>query len=225
MAQYWTPYALGPLATSESGGNPTLCNATGHCGLYQFARDTWQQYAPQAGINIGLYPTADTAPAELQTAVALVTPITNWTCPGCNTYANQLASLAGTTTAYPATGTGLTFADPLTAAQGGDYGGGSDTPGLSSNPVPANPGLPYCGNPGVTWWQRLTGGCDPNTSNPGSTGPVSAAASGLTGLFTSLSDPNTWTRVGIILVGLVILLAALFLFGFSSYARAAESRA
>lgn len=246
MAQYWTPYGLTLLAPSEnSAGDPTLCNSTGHCGLYQFARTTWQEFAPAAGVNLYDYPTANLAPAEVQTAVALVTPISNWTCPGCNSYAVTLAQMAGTTAASPQTdplslsipGTDTTSPGSL-YLPGGNYGGGSDsgtfggTPDYSGayNPstVPADPGKPYCGNPGVTWWQRLTGQCTPNSQNPAGTGPFAAAAAGVggvSGFLSSLSDPNTWTRVGVIAIGAVILLAALFLFGFASFARSEHAAA
>ena len=238
MAQYWTPYGLTLLAPSENAaGNPSLCNSTGHCGLYQYDRSTWQEFAPSAGVNLAQYPTADLAPAEVQTAVALVTPISHWTCPGCNSYAVTLAQMSGTTAGFPQSGS-----DPLSLTTA-DSPGSLYLPGTpnSTNPYidPLDPnqqygsgfapaGKPYCGNPGVTWWQRLTGQCDPNTSNPAATGPVSAAATGVGGVggfLSSLSDPNTWTRVGVIAIGAVILLAALFLFGFASFARSEHAAA
>jgi hypothetical protein len=99
---------LKALGKSENAaGDPTLCNASGHCGLYQYSTATWQEFAPKAGVDISLFPTADTAPSAVQTAVAGVTPITHWTCPNCNSQAAGFAATPGFVTSSP----GLTLAD------------------------------------------------------------------------------------------------------------------
>lgn len=57
----------------ESGGNLTAQNPTSSAtGLYQFVLGTWQSFARLAGIDITLYPTAKSAPREVQEAVALL---------------------------------------------------------------------------------------------------------------------------------------------------------
>lgn len=101
---YWSPSALGALAQSESSGQASLVHypnnvawggsstsGSSASGLYGFLTGTWQTYAPQAGVDISQYPYAYTAPASVQTQVAAITPISNWTCPGCNSTASALA--------------------------------------------------------------------------------------------------------------------------------------
>src|SRR5215831_16342357 len=104
MAQYWTAAALPQLAQSESGGradlihypnNPTWGGSGGGSsasGLYGYTTGTWQAYAPKAGVDINQYPYAYLAPADIQTKVASITPISNWTCPGCNSVASRMAT-------------------------------------------------------------------------------------------------------------------------------------
>jgi hypothetical protein len=111
---YWSPTALGPLAQSESSGNASLIHfpnntawggsstaGSSASGLYGFTTPTWQTYAPQAGVDISQYPYAYTAPASVQSQVASVTPISNWTCPGCNSTANTLALSPGNVSSSP----------------------------------------------------------------------------------------------------------------------------
>jgi LysM repeat protein len=54
-----------PIIACESGGNPTVVNASGHAGLLQFSTSTWLRYGG------GQYaPTADKATPAQQLAVA-----------------------------------------------------------------------------------------------------------------------------------------------------------
>ncbi len=133
MTSYLTPQGLQILQGFESSGNPTATNpASTASGLYGFINNTWQLYAPTAGIDISQYPTAASAPASVQTQVAAITPISNWTCPGCDVgFTNALnanpalASSTPTTDFSTVTGGGnssLSFADPTLTGPGGSTG-------------------------------------------------------------------------------------------------------
>src|SRR5215831_3584824 len=58
-------------------------------GAYQFVDRTWRRYADARGFDTNIYPTARSAPPEVQDAVFAQAVKTNglndWTCPGCNT--------------------------------------------------------------------------------------------------------------------------------------------
>ena len=79
------PYACGQLGiildtirTQESGGDYTArADRNGHrpnagsaSGAYQYVNSTWQYWAEQAAIDTTTYPTADSAPPEIQDRVA-----------------------------------------------------------------------------------------------------------------------------------------------------------
>lgn len=113
---YWSPSALSALANSESGGNASLVHypnnvawggsstsGSSATGLYGYLTSTWQQYAPQAGVDISQYPYAYTAPASVQNQVALITPTSAWTCPGCNSTASALAENPNNIVSSPVT--------------------------------------------------------------------------------------------------------------------------
>lgn len=57
-------------------------------GAYQITNTLWNHYAPAAGINTSLYPTAASAPAASQDAtfaqIVQARGLSDWTCPGCN---------------------------------------------------------------------------------------------------------------------------------------------
>jgi hypothetical protein len=140
---FWTPQALGPLAQSESSGNASLIHypsgytpsgvRSSASGLYGYLDSTWQTYASQAGVDTSLYPRAYMAPASVQNQVALITPTSNWTCPGCNATASRLAT-------NPANVTG----SPLSSAAVPDNSSGgtpaSDPTGTSVTMNPAGTG-------------------------------------------------------------------------------------
>lgn len=101
MALYWTSKGLERLAQSESSGRADLVHyPSGYApngkpssasGLYGYLDSTWQTYASRAGVDTTQYPRAYMAPADVQTAVAAQTPISHWTCPGCNSVAENMA--------------------------------------------------------------------------------------------------------------------------------------
>lgn len=101
MALYWTSSGLQRLAQSESSGRADLVHyPSGYApngkpssasGLYGYLDGTWQTYASRAGVDTSVYPRAYMAPADVQTAVAAQTPISHWTCPGCNSVASNMA--------------------------------------------------------------------------------------------------------------------------------------
>lgn len=61
-----------PLISQYESDNRNVINASGSTagGYYQIINGTWQQFAPQAGVSLVQYPTAMTAPQDVQTAVA-----------------------------------------------------------------------------------------------------------------------------------------------------------
>jgi hypothetical protein len=73
----------------ESGGDYGAQNAhSSASGAYQFITPTWRQYASQIGVDTGQYPTAASAPPEVQDQVFAQAVskrgLGDWTCPGCN---------------------------------------------------------------------------------------------------------------------------------------------
>jgi hypothetical protein len=120
MASYFTPSGLAAIAQTESSGNPTAVNpSSGASGLYGFLDSTWRSIAPQAGVDVSLYPTAASAPPSVQTSVAAISPISNWTCPGCNSLASSIASVPGNTTPLPLSGGGQTLAGAIPSSDSG----------------------------------------------------------------------------------------------------------
>lgn len=104
-------------------------------GNFQFIDPTWQRQAPKAGVDIRQYPTAISAPPEVQARVAAVTPIREW---GPNTVAALKARFPGIDTSKPPTGT----------YHGSSFGGAPATPGTTLNTPP----------PATTIANALTGG-------------------------------------------------------------------
>lgn len=226
---YWTPAALGALANSESSGNASLIHypsgytpsgvRSSASGLYGYLDSTWQTYATQAGVDTTLYPRAYMAPASVQNQVALITPTSNWTCPGCNATASRLAlnpaNVSETTiaggpadassglNAGPQVGAGVTF-DPST----GEAIDPSNSP--TSTPTPAS-----------------TGADQSATGTPVSLGLMSGFQKQLTdwitsiskGMFDAVTTPiqnffgqaiNWFERGFLIIVGLVVAAVALW---------------
>lgn len=135
--QYFTQEGLNQLAGDESSYNPTATTgASSAAGLYGFTTGTWQQYAPQAGVDIGQYPTADTAPGDVQTQVAAITPASNWLCPGCDSaISNSVNQNSGLLSPQPTTGVTSPAADTGTGTTSGSSLTGS----------------------GISFWDQLVG--------------------------------------------------------------------
>lgn len=137
----------------ESGGNYTAQNPSGASGAYQFVPSTWQRFASQLGIDTTQYPTAASAPPQVQDAVFQQAysqvGLRPWTCAGCDPpLTSYLASNPGAAT-LPVTDT---------AAPSGSSPGGSSTgtnqPSYLIPPVPML-GFPGVTNPLVDWWTGL----------------------------------------------------------------------
>lgn len=226
VTQYLTPEGLQTLAKYESSGNPLAQNPKSTAsGLYGFLTSTWQTFAPQAGVDLSIYPTAKSAPADIQTQVALITPVSNWTCPRCDPgFTNQLASnpqWLSNTPVTDATSSGNGFTSTLTMPDPTI----SNNPGSTYTPAydPNNPqtwswyGLP---NPyGNTTDLGAGTGNQPSVGQTlgglsGSLGGIGTAISGIT---STLSNPSFWQRVAIVIVGLIVLVGALILLGARSY--------
>lgn len=176
MAQFWTPSGLSAIAQTESSGNPTAVNPTsGASGLYGFLNSTWQSIAPQAGVDTSQYPTAASAPASVQTSVAAITPVSNWTCTGCNSLASSIAATAGNTSSSPTTTDFSNFTAPLTTP---DFFSVSTTPGSQTN-VP------------------ITDGGATNSSGDSFTfnSPTEATQTGISQNSNTLVDPFTGTFI------------------------------
>jgi hypothetical protein len=113
VALYWTAAGLAALRPTE-GGFTQIHNSVpgGATGGYGFLDSTWRTFAPQAGDDINQYPRAALAPADVQSRVAAITPISNWTCPGCNSSAVALAQVPGYVTSTPGAAVGSSGFDP-----------------------------------------------------------------------------------------------------------------
>ena len=107
-------------------------------GNFQFITPTWQRFAPKAGVDLKLYPTAMSAPPSVQAQVAAVTPISQW---GPNTVAALKARFPGIDTSKPPTGT-----------YHGSNVGGAAPPGTTLNTPP----------PATTIANALAGGTGAN---------------------------------------------------------------
>lgn len=61
-----------PLISQYESNNQNVLNTQGSTasGYYQIINGTWAQFAPQSGVDIGKYPTAMSAPPDVQAQVA-----------------------------------------------------------------------------------------------------------------------------------------------------------
>jgi hypothetical protein len=219
VALYWTAAGLAALRPTEGGFTQIHNNVPGGAtGGYGFLDSTWRAFAPQAGVDISQYPRAALAPADVQTRVAAITPISNWTCPGCNSAAVSLAQVPGYVTSTP--GSADTGGSSLTSdTPGFGPGSGPDSSGnLTLGPEglqATTPGFDPGADSSVTSQQSgdVTGGMiDPHTGLP-FTGSGSAAGQGAS-LFNWLSTEvaNLLVRFGVIILGLILLGIAAYQF-------------
>jgi hypothetical protein len=78
---------FGPVSTVVSGlesdnqnilGKLPIDQELGSSGYFQITNDTWRQFAPMAGVDINRFPTAMSAPPQVQYAVAQNIPLRRW---------------------------------------------------------------------------------------------------------------------------------------------------
>jgi hypothetical protein len=72
------PGFRGELINAESGGQNVTNQAEGAEGFYQITGPTWQDFAPRAGVDLKQYPSALSAPYEVQSKVADAIPMGRW---------------------------------------------------------------------------------------------------------------------------------------------------
>lgn len=72
------PGFRGDLITAESSGQNVTNQAEGAEGFYQITGPTWQDFAPRAGVDLKQYPSALSAPYEVQSKVADAIPMGRW---------------------------------------------------------------------------------------------------------------------------------------------------
>lgn len=118
----------------ESGGNYAAVNPTSSAsGAYQFTTPTWQQYAGQIGVNLNQWPTAASAPPQVQDEVfgqaVSSSGLSDWICPGCD------PALTNYLNANPSAANLPTFAS------------GSSSPATSQGAQPAAKSASDC-----SWW-------------------------------------------------------------------------
>jgi Transglycosylase-like domain len=193
---YFTPEGLQQVALFESSNNPTAQNPSSTAsGLYGFTNSTWVQYAETYSPGLSaIYPTAASAPSSVQTAVAQITPSSNWTCPGCD------ASISTAVQSDPS----LLSSTPITAAVDSttnpDYSGGTTGTGSfldSLNPFSSSAIANDPNNPGGTG----TGAQSPVGSVLGALG--SSPSSWFQTAFTYIE--NLFARGGLMLLAIVMI--------------------
>lgn len=102
-------------------------------GYFQIIDPTWQTYAKAAGIDLNQYPTAMSAPRNIQAQVAATIPVNQW---GPNT-------VAALKTKYPGMDTSQTLGQWQSAALGGSGTPAGGSPAASAPGQPASaPGQP-----------------------------------------------------------------------------------
>lgn len=224
MAQYLSSEGLQALQGFESSGNATAQNPKSSAsGLYGFINSTWRQQAGSLGIDTSLYPTAKSAPPNVQTYVAANTPISNWTCPGCDpgftAALSQNPSYATNTPINTETGSFSSLSFDYAPSYGttptdSGFLSGLSTPDYNSN-LGMSPDLAFTGGNNLT--TDLFGNPLPGTSGLiGAAGPFNIGAADLGGGGKS-SDwwtnaitilYNLFQRGGLILLGIILLGAA-----------------
>ena len=105
-------------------------------GFFQIIDPTWQTYAKTAGVDLNQYPTAMSAPRDIQAKVASAIPVNQW---GPNTVAALKAK-------YPGLDTSQTLGQWQSAAI--NPSGASTTP-ASAPPAAAGTGQPAAGSGGL----------------------------------------------------------------------------
>jgi len=112
------------VINAESGNrnvnNTTQGTSSGQAqGFAQITTGTWSDFAPKAGVDLKMYPTPDSAPRDVQIAVANTIPLNRWAPSTVN------AVLAK----YPGIDTSQTLGAIQSAALGGASGGSGTAAG------------------------------------------------------------------------------------------------
>jgi len=231
---YWTPQALPKLRTSEGrydqihypSGYTSSGVRSSASGGYGFLDSTWRTFAPQAGVDTNQYPRAYMAPPAVQDQVASITPVSNWTCAGCNSTASALARNPVYVSSTPQSVSGGSGGDPSGfstsddpaftqpggggtntttggTASSGDYGGGTDyifnpETGTYFNPDTGQVQLP--GTPGLS---------PPAGPGTGEGTPGDLGTGGTGGLPAILSYGwDKLIRIALILLGVLLVIVA-----------------
>lgn len=165
------PGFRGELINAESSGRNVTNPQEGAEGFYQITGPTWQDFAPRAGIDLKQYPSAISAPYEVQSKVADTIPMGRW---GPRTQ-QILAAKYGQLDPRQPMGT---FAQR--------FGAG---PGAPGGPMPAVPPVPAAGGP-VPQAPMPEPPAVPQAPMPAPP-PVPDAQASLPGAPTSLADAFT----------------------------------
>ena len=201
----------------ESGGNYAAQNPTSTAsGAYQFTNATWAQYAPQAGYSVADYPTAAAAPPAVQDAVFAQTVsqvgLQPWTCAGCD------PGLTGYVASNDVSGLPI-LGGTSSLGTGGSIGEGYSGNGI----VPVADYSPFASTetPGAI-------GTTPGLGSQAQTAvaaaaPLALGANTVVGIGTGLQawldnfvssltteTENFFSRAGLVLIGVVLLVIALW---------------
>jgi hypothetical protein len=157
------------IAGVESGGQNILTRiqppggGNTASGYYQIINSTWQSYARQAGVDTNLYPTAMSAPADVQTQVASTIPLKAW----------------------------VNFSPTTAAAVQRDFG--ALDPNMTLGQINAAHGGGTLAGTGVNTGGLSTGERAPISGPPGSISPElgPGGALGASGAVTITPDPST----------------------------------
>jgi len=173
-------------------GNPSLHNQQGGTasGLYQFVPSTWRRYLSQLGGDTSLYPTAASAPADVQNQVFAQAVsqrgLGDWTCPNCDPALNSYLASNPSAASLPV------FSG---SAQG--VSGGAGASGVGDSPLGGD------------------GGASVGAGGPQSVTQTGSLADKAGGWFNAL---GTWfakiaPRAVLFVVAVLLLLGAFYLFG------------
>lgn len=208
------------IAGAESGHRniPASDPSSTASGFFQINNPTWQQFAPLAGVNLSQFPTALSAPADVQTQVASVIPLGRWT-----NFAPATAAAVqrdfGTLNPNDTLGTINAAHGGGTLAQTGVNTGGASTGANTSTPGgfvgPGDVGLPGVQSPVVVGGDgseaAVSIGLLPNLAK-GISDTVNAAVKTITDPAKAfLGELGNWFTRGILVVlGLLLLAFALW---------------
>lgn len=237
-----TNQALQVISYRESGNqniynymhatNPNYYTAGGY---YQITNTTWQNGAKLAGVDTSQYPTAISAPPEVQTQVAGKLYETYGFSPwqGNPRSAADMATLnSGGSLSYVgdntapvggASTTTLASTTPDTSGQGYGSSGTSTTGGGGASYTDPTTLQTYTVNPGSTSVQASGAGYGQTTNIAASPSLLSDLNTWITGLKNSVGDwmttalqgvlgtvGNLFARFGLIILGIVLILVALW---------------